>query len=177
MKPGDLIQIEYIRPGKEVTYYDEDCVAQDEICLQTYKMLPEDIVERLSAALQKQGLIQPHQRAVTITKLYFFHEPFDVLEFRDSNGNLLGHYSDIGEPLLQSGSGQFQMTDLFLDLWLFPDRRLLELDWDEFEEAVQKNVITAAQAELARNTMQRLVNEVAQGIYPDNYLKHFELSQ
>ncbi len=169
--------MEYIRPGKEVTYYEEDYVAHDDICLRTYKTLPEDIVKHLSAALQKQGLIQRDQRAVTITKIYFFHEPFNVLEFRDGDGNLLGHYSDIGEPTLQLGNGQFQMTDLYLDIWLFPDGRLLELDWDEFEEAIQKNVITSTQAELARATMQRLVSEVAQGIYPSKYLNHFELSQ
>jgi predicted RNA-binding protein associated with RNAse of E/G family len=171
---GDLVCIEYIRPGKEVTYYEEEYVAQDECCLQTYKTLPEDIVERLSRALLSQGLIQAEQHAVTITKLYFFHEPFNVLEFRDEAGNLLGHYSDIGEPVLNLGHGQFQMTDLYLDIWLFPNGRLLELDWGEFQEAIQKQVITTDQAELARTTMQRLVAEVAQGIYPHKYLDHFD---
>jgi hypothetical protein len=29
MKRGDLVRIEYIRPGKEVTYYEEDFFAQN----------------------------------------------------------------------------------------------------------------------------------------------------
>ena len=174
MNPGDLVKIEYIRPGKETTYYEEDFVAQDETCLRTYKTLPENISEPLSQALQRQGLIESHQRAVIITKTYFFTEPFNLLEFRDADRKLLGHYSDIGEPVLQLGPDKFQMTDLYLDTWLFPDGRLLELDWDEFEEAVQKQVINPTQADLARATMQRLVSETAEGIYPVKYMNHFD---
>jgi len=173
MKSGDLIYIEYIRPGKEITYYDEDLVARDETCLRTHKTLPDDIAERLSHAMQSQGLIESRQRVLTITKTYFFAEPFNLLEFRDQNGSLLGHYSDIGEPVLQLTPNTFQMTDLYLDIWLFPDGRLLELDWDEFEDALQRHVINPAQADLARATMQRLVQETAEGVYPGRYLNYF----
>jgi len=170
MKTGDPFRIEYIRPGKETTYYDEDLVAQDEISLRTFKTLPEDIVKNLSQALQKQNLIASDQRVATITKTYFFAEPFNLLEFRNSQGLLLGYYSDIGEPLIQLSEANFQMTDLYLDIWVFPDGRLLELDWDEFEDAIQRQVITPSQAELARRAMQRLVEEAANGIYPNKYL-------
>ena len=173
MKPGDPVRIEYIRPGKETTYYEDDFVAQDEMCLQTYKTLPENISEPLSQALRKQGLIGPLQRAVIITKTYFFAEPFNLLQFCDHDGTLLGHYSDIGQPVIQLTPNTFQMTDLYLDIWLFPDGRLLELDWDEFEEALQKQVITPAQADLARTAMQRLLHETAEGIYPTRYLNGF----
>jgi predicted RNA-binding protein associated with RNAse of E/G family len=43
------------------------------------------------------------------------------------------------------------------------------LDWDEFEEAIQNQIITPAQADLARSAMQRLVEEAARGIYPFHY--------
>jgi predicted RNA-binding protein associated with RNAse of E/G family len=177
MNPGDLLRMEYIRPGKETTYYEEDFVAQDEFGLRTYKTLPENIRDSLSRALQKQGLIEPDQRAGIITKTYFFAEPFNLLQFCDRDGTLLGHYSDIGEPLLQLSTDTFQMTDLYLDIWLYPDGRLLELDWEEFEEALQKQVISPAQADLARATMQRLVGEAQQGIYPGKYWNHFDLSK
>jgi predicted RNA-binding protein associated with RNAse of E/G family len=169
--PGDLIRIEYIRPGKETTYYAEDFVLQDSVCLRTFKRLPDEIVERLSKALQSQQLIEPHQRAVTIAKTYFFSEPFNLLEFRDGDDNLLGYYSDIGEPVIQINEGWYQMTDLYLDIWLFPNGRLLELDWDEFDEAIRKQVITPIQVKLARRAMKRLVREVSQCIYPHRYLQ------
>ena len=175
MKPGDLIRIEYIRPGKEVTYYEEDFLAEDETCIRTFKTLPEEISIRLSSALIKQELIQPSRRVGTIAKVYFFAEPFNLLEFRDLDGKLLGHYSDIGEHAIRVSENEIQMTDLFLDIWLHPDGRLLELDWDEFEEAIEKQVITSTQANLARNTMQRLISEIARGIYPSKYTNHFNI--
>jgi len=97
------------------------------------------------------------------------------LEFRELDGALLGQYSDIGEPVAQVSPIEFQMTDLFLDIWLFPDGKLVELDWDEFEEAIEKQVITFAQANLARNTMKRLVDEATKGIYPNQYTNHFKI--
>ena len=170
MKKGDLFRVEYIRPDKEVTHYDEDFLAQDEACVRTFKTLPNDISIRLSEAMQKQGLIQPNQRVGTIAKVYFFAEPFNLLEFRELDGTLLGHYSDIGEPAIRISENEIQMTDLFLDIWLYPDGRLLELDWDEFEEAIEKQVISPSQADLAREAMKRLVDEVARGVYPSKYI-------
>lgn len=168
--PGERVHMEYIRPGKETTYYEEDFVSQNALCLRTNRILPPEISERLSHALQEQELIAPHQRVGSIAKTYFFREPFNLLQFFDLEGTLLGHYSDIGMPIVQLTADTFQMTDLFLDIWLFPDGRLLELDWDEFEEAIQNQVITSAQAELARDAMQRLISEVEEGIYPYRYL-------
>ena len=175
IKRGDFIRIEYIRPGKGITYYEEDFFAQDEICLKTFKTLPEDISVRLSQALIEQNLIQSGQRVGTITKFYFFKEPFNLLEFRELDGTLLGHYSDIGEPATLVSPTEFQMTDLFLDIWLCPDGKLIELDWDEFEEAIEKQVITSTQAKLARSAMKRLVEETAKGIYPLKYSNHFNI--
>jgi hypothetical protein len=86
MNPGERVRIEYIRPGKEVTYYEEEFFAQDESCLRTFKTLPEDISVHLSNALLSQNLIVPGQRVGTIAKLYFFNEPFNLLIFRAANG-------------------------------------------------------------------------------------------
>lgn len=163
------ILINYLRPGKGLTIYEEGFVSEDETCLRTFKQLPAEISERLSASLYQQGLIRSEQRVDTIAKTYFFAEPFNILEFRDPSSNLLGFYSDIGEPAKKLANGEYEMTDLFLDIWLLPDGTLLELDWDEFEDAIERNIINTAQANLARNTMQRLRDEVGQNIYPGNY--------
>jgi predicted RNA-binding protein associated with RNAse of E/G family len=132
--------------------------------------LPEDISLRLTDSLYKDGLIPQGVRVHTIVKTYFYDEPFNLLIFRDTEGNLLGHYSDIGEPVKKLGEGEYAMLDLFLDIWLMPDGTLLELDWDEFAEAVEQNLVTPAQAELARATLERLKIEIASGIYPRRYL-------
>jgi hypothetical protein len=170
VKRSDLVRIEYIRPGKEVTYYEENFVSRDEICLRTFKQLSQEISTALSLSLIEQKLIEPGNLVGTVSKSYFFTEPFNVLVFRDANGALLGYYSDIGEPAIQISPDKIRMTDLFLDIWMYPDGQLLELDWDEFEEAIRNQVITPPQVELARTTLKRLVSEKEQGIYPHRYL-------
>ena len=175
MKQGDLVHVKYIRPGKDVVTLEEEFQGQDKTCFWTSRIQSEDAFERLSEALTKQIMIQSGQRVGTISEVYFYNEPFNVLEFQELDGTLLGYYSDIAEPAIQVSENEIQLTDLFLDVWLFPDGRLLELDWDEFEEAIEKKVITSTQADLARSAMKRLVEEATKGIYPRQYINHFNI--
>lgn len=162
------IRIEYVRPGKDTTIFVEELVSLNSICLKTFKTLPPEIVVPLSRTLVAEGLIASHQKAVSIAKTYFFREHFDLLEFYDQNGDLLGYYSDIGTPLARTRDG-YTMTDWFLDLWLDPQGRLLELDVDEFEEAVAQKLLSRPESDQARQTFDRLIEEVNKGIYPHAY--------
>ena len=164
------VRIRYIRPGKDVTDFVEDLIAENEHFIKTFKTFPDEIVESLTQGLRKNGFIAQDQVTTSITKIYFFDEHFDVLLFHDERGEILGYYSDIGTPLIKTADG-YQMTDWFLDIWLSPDGTLFELDLDEFEEALSKNLISAIEAEIARSTFARLIEEVKQGIYPHAYLK------
>jgi predicted RNA-binding protein associated with RNAse of E/G family len=166
------VTVNYHRPGKGLTVYQEELVFEDETCLRTFKVLPPETSDRLSAALATQGLARHGQRIQTIAKVYFFNEAFNLLEFRDELDELVGYYSDIGEPARKLRDGEYEMVDLFLDLWLYANGTLLELDWDEFDEAIANQVITPAQADLARTAMARLKAEFAQKIYPGKYLPH-----
>ncbi len=161
--------IHYQRPGKPLTVYTEDLVSDDGLCLRTFKTLPPEISERLSLSMQKDGLIGPGQRVLTVAKVYFYHEHFNLLEFRNHAGTLLGHYSDIGTPITKIIDG-YTMTDWFLDLWLTPDKTALELDWDEFEAACAAGLLTETEATQARATLARLKSEIGAGLYPYQYL-------
>lgn len=164
-----MTEVYYHRPGKELSIYQEDVISQDENRLVTFKTLSPAVAAVIAESMERQALSAPHQRPHTIYKVYHFHEWFNVLEFRDQTGTLIGYYSDIATPLEPFGE-DFAMTDLFLDIWVYPNGRLLELDWDEFEQAIQQQLITPAQAEMAQKTMQRLKDEAAHGIYPKKYL-------
>jgi predicted RNA-binding protein associated with RNAse of E/G family len=163
------IRIEYIRPGKGTTFYIEDLVFMDALCLKTFKTLPSEIVSALAQGMVAAGMIAPHQKTVTVAKTYFFREHFNVLEFLDEDRNLLGYYSDIGTPLTQTEEG-YKMTDWFLDIWLRPDGSLMELDIDEFEEAISMNLLSSPEVDRARSTFARLIEEAKTGIYPSAYL-------
>ena len=163
------VKIEYIRPGKGVQEYVEDLVMENEHHLQTFKIFPDDIAEKLTQSLSGNGFIAENQRTRAISKLYFFHEHFNLLQFLDENHQVLGYYSDIGTPLIKT-SDSYQMTDWFLDIWLSPDGRLFQLDMDEFEVARSSNLLSPADAEVALTTFSRLIDEVKQGIYPNIHL-------
>ena len=163
------IRIEYVRPGKETSFYIEDLVYIDSLRLKTFKTLPPEIASRLAQSMVAEGLIAPHQQAVMVAKTYFFKEHFNLLEFRDENRNLLGYYSDIGTPLSKTEDG-YMMTDWFLDIWLKPDGVLMELDIDEFEEAISQNLLSSLEVDQAHTAFARLIEEVKKGIHPSAYL-------
>lgn len=163
------IQIEYLRPGKETSFYIEDLVSIDPLRLKTFKTLLPENASRLAQGMVSAGMIEPHQKAVSVAKTYFFEEHFNLLEFRDENGDLLGYYSDIGSPLFNIEDG-YRMTDWFLDIWLKPDGSLMELDIDEFEEAISQNLLSSLEVDQARSTFARLIEEVKTRVYPYAYL-------
>ena len=165
-----LITIHYTRPGKGLTIYTEGLISDDGHCLHTYTVLPDDIRQNLSRALQRDNLIAPTQTIGAIRKRYFYNEPFNLLEFWDTEERLAGYYSDLTTLLVKRDDG-YHLTDLYLDIWLTPEGTLHELDWDEFEEAVEQNILTPEQQTLARRAMARLVAEVASGQYPTRYLR------
>jgi predicted RNA-binding protein associated with RNAse of E/G family len=164
------IQIEYIRPGKGTSLFIESLVSVDALCLKTFKVLPTDVVTSLARSLVADGLLAPHQKACAIAKTYFFEEHFNLLEFYGEDGELLGYYSDIGTPLRKTETG-YAMTDWFLDIWLSPGGRLVELDVDEFEQAVSAGLLTSPEVETAQMTFARLIAEVQEGIYPNAYFQ------
>jgi predicted RNA-binding protein associated with RNAse of E/G family len=164
------VKIEYIRPGKGVQEYVEDLVTENEHYLKTFKIFPDDIAEKLTQSLSENGFIAENQRTTAISKVYFFHEHFNLLQFLDENHQTLGYYSDIGTPLIKTPDS-YQMTDWFLDIWLSPGGKLFELDLDEFEVARSNNLLSPSDAKIAQTTFARLTAEARQGIYPNLYLK------
>lgn len=164
------ITVEYIRPGKETSYYEEHLLAENDEYIKTFKRLPDEIADNLTHGLRKNRFIAQDEYCSCITKIYFFHEYFDLLLFQDEQERVIGYYSDIGTPLTKTPNG-FQMTDWFLDIWLSPDGTLFELDEDEFEEALSRGLLSDADAKIARETFDRLIREVKAGVYPAVYLE------
>jgi predicted RNA-binding protein associated with RNAse of E/G family len=83
---------------------------------------------------------------------------------------LLGYYCDIVTPLQKIG-GDYYRTDLVLDLWVTPDLKLYELDWDEYEQVIEQGLMSIEQQEIARSTLERLKAEVATGRFPAEYIR------
>lgn len=164
------VTIHHIRPGKEEQIFREGFVSDDHHGLSTLTKLSEEDSRSLTQRLQSGGFIESNETIRSLSKYYPNGEPFNLLVFRDRNGEPLGYYSDIAMPLRKVDDG-YELVDLFLDIWLKPDGTLLELDLDEFQDAIAKDLITEQQQALARTAFERLKEEAKHGLYPQKYMR------
>jgi predicted RNA-binding protein associated with RNAse of E/G family len=74
----------------------------------------------------------------------------------------LGYYVDIDTPMRKVGS-EYYLTDLFLDLWIAPDGKYIELDQDEFEQGFRMGLLTSYQFKKANHVFEKLKLEVSNG--------------
>ena len=163
----NTVTIHHLRPGKPEEIFNEGFVSDNHNSLVTSTQLTKEQTRSFSERLISRGFIQPDERIHFVEKFYSYNESFNLLVFRDLNRKVLGYYSDIAMPITKVDDG-YEIVDLFLDIWLKPDGTLLELDLDEFQDAISKGLITEEQQTLAVTTFERLKEEAKQGIYPQN---------
>jgi predicted RNA-binding protein associated with RNAse of E/G family len=162
-------RIHYVRIGKPATLYTEGFVDDDGYRLITFSITPHEISPRWSKRWQDAGLIPAGRMIGSVEKHHFYGEYFTILKICDEAGRLLGYYCDIATPLQKVG-GDYVLHDLILDLWIYPDLTVRELDWDEFEEARKSGLLSSDLQEKAIATLHRLKAETARGIFPAAYL-------
>lgn len=90
----------------------------------------------------------------------------------EKSGRLRGYYCDILTPIRRFPGG-LRTTDLFLDLWVFPDGRYAVLDVEEFDEAVKRKWMGKRRAERARRELKGLVVQVEHGRFPPALVQGF----
>lgn len=156
--------------GRGTAVYTEALISDDGVRLQTCAVIPEEYRISISRGMWELGLLPRAQTFGAIRKHYFYCEPFDVLEFFDTEGNFAGYYSDIVTPLTRV-DGEYHLTDLFLDVWITPAGAAHELDWEEFAEAVRDGVLSEEQRAHALSALERLRAEIAAGRFPSQYIR------
>jgi predicted RNA-binding protein associated with RNAse of E/G family len=105
----------------------------------------------------------------SIVWFLFKGRPYDVGRFYLADGTWTGYYVDITEPVSWQGAdaGTLQpVTDLFLDIWIAPDGRIIVLDEDELEEALQRGWITREQHRHTLRVRDMLLAEIEVGTFP-----------
>ncbi len=100
---------------------------------------------------------------------------YDIGKIYNLNNEWTGYYCDIMKPVKRSPD-QFEIVDLFLDLWVCPDGSYEIQDEDEFETALEAGVISTELAEKARNALDDLINEVIGGRFPPEFVQKFSTS-
>jgi len=97
---------------------------------------------------------------------------YDIGKIYNLNNEWTGYYCDIMKPVKRSPD-QFEIVDLFLDLWVTPNGNYEIQDEDEFETALEKGIIAPELAEKARNALDDLIGEVVSGKFPPEFVKNF----
>ena len=92
----------------------------------------------------------------------------------DSEQDPVGTLIDVTMPLLKA-TESFEALDLFLDIWITPEERVVVFSEDEFEEAVRENVLTAGEAKRAEHHLRDLTTKIARHAFPPPLVRNFQL--
>lgn len=100
-------------------------------------------------------------------------EWYEIMKIWDKEGELVGYYCNINTPPKRFEGG-YEVTDLFLDLWVFPDLEHHILDEHELERAVARGWIDKQMERIARNVLADLVRKVEMGDFPPDIVNRFD---
>jgi hypothetical protein len=164
------VTIKLYRYDGDTRVFNEGLVDDDGARLKTYSVVPEGLRQSLSQRFSSEGLIEAGRVIHSVAKVHFYNEYFSIMELLAESGELLGFYCDICTPLEKAGDG-YSLIDLCLDLLVTPDGQARELDWDEFDEAIESGWIPLELIEVATDTLHRLEDELSLGVFPQEYLK------
>ena len=107
----------------------------------------------------------------------FRNKWFDIGKIYDRSKRWLGYYCDVVKPMtrLMRGPRTTIITDLFLDVWIRPDKTYFVLDEDEFANAIHKKIISKNLARQARAHLQSLTNKIDHNTFPPKQVTEIQL--
>lgn len=104
----------------------------------------------------------------------FANRWYDIGKVYNLDNQFTGYYCDIILPMKRAET-HFEITDLFLDLWVSPDGSYQILDEDEFESAVHKKWLDTSLENQARKALQDLISEIESGVFPPKIASRWKL--
>jgi predicted RNA-binding protein associated with RNAse of E/G family len=90
----------------------------------------------------------------------------DIGRFHRADGTFTGFYANILTPPVLHPDGEWETTDLFLDIWIDSNGSLSVLDQDQLAEAEQEGWISTDTAARAREEADRICKEFQAGKWP-----------
>jgi predicted RNA-binding protein associated with RNAse of E/G family len=94
----------------------------------------------------------------------------DFASIYDAQKKFKGYYCDICSPIKKISDG-FIITDLFLDLWIYPNGKYIILDQEEFNNAVVQRWMNENQIIKAKSELHNLKKRVRTKKYPTSKIK------
>jgi predicted RNA-binding protein associated with RNAse of E/G family len=100
----------------------------------------------------------------------FWDQWYNVISVYDQAFEFKGYYSDILTPIQKTWT-LVTTTDLFLDMFMFPDGRWVVVDEDEFETALEDGLMDEGIARNARAAIETISAMAAAGKWPPEIVK------
>ncbi len=162
------IKLFYRRLPDRASVYEQELLYEDE----------EVLVSR--AVLRPRGPLVHNGKVLIGADFYAVWFVFrgawhDLGKIYRPDGEFHGYYCDIIRPARRTPTG-VEITDLFLDLWVFPDGRWLVLDRDEFETAIRRGWLTPELAARAQHELETLIAAVEGRRFPPAIVARFGLN-
>jgi len=162
--------IHYFRPPDrrldietELLYADDEVIVTSHILCGASKPL----------VIEGETVIANGYRAVFAEYRKHWHDVAKIFRPDGTEEGFTGYYADINTPSEERDDG-YWTKDLFLDLWISPDRsRIVVLDEDEFEKAIGNGWISTEEADAARAELDRLIKRFREGSFPPALLERF----
>ena len=104
------------------------------------------------------------ERGDVFYEYYYFDRWYNVFQIYSARGELKGWYCNVTTPA-QVADGVLTFVDLALDLWVYPDRRFLVLDQEEFDE-LEQGTYRPEDASAAKRALAELIDRARAGSLP-----------
>ncbi len=98
-----------------------------------------------------------------------------VEKYFDTDGNSVGVYVPVTEVLERRGE-VWRTVELVLALWLDATGRVSVLREDDFDEAVEREILTPVAAEQAERRIRELTTAIAAEQFPPPLVRNFEIN-
>jgi predicted RNA-binding protein associated with RNAse of E/G family len=157
----ETVTLTYKRPPNRVNHFQQELLyLDDEVIVTSQRVKP-------SSPIVQNGetVLADNFAAVwfVFTGLWY-----DVGKVYNLDNEWTGYYCDVLKPVKRSVDAtgkldRFEITDLFLDLWINPDGTYEIQDEEEFEDAVQNGAIDTEVERKALEVLTSLIAEVESG--------------
>lgn len=101
---------------------------------------------------------------------------YSVIKYYKSPREAMGYYININYPPRIQDS-VIKIEDLFLDIWVDPDYNYRVLDIDEFQEAIDKNIISREIANRVLKTKDEIIEKIKDRSVIDSLLLDLTLDK
>lgn len=163
----ETLELIYKRLPDRVSHFQQELLYEDaSVIVTTQKIKPSSPI-----AIDGITVLDDGFTAVWFIFADLWH---DVGKIYNIENVFTGYYCDIITPMHRA-ENHFEITDLFLDLWVTPDGNYQIQDNDEFEEAIANDWIQPDLAVKARNALRNLIAEVESGVFPPKIVEDWIL--